>query len=63
MHNVINAKLFIYMKIFHFINSQPENPLPLGGGMNGVRLPLDKSSVLTLPLCVYSYSTLVFLTL
>ena len=21
----------------HFITNQPENPLPLGGGMNGVR--------------------------
>lgn len=31
-----------------FINIQPENPLPLGDGMNGVKLPLPVPFVMFL---------------
>lgn len=46
-----------------FINNQLENQLPLGDGMNSVRVVLLASLQLTLPLYVYNYLTLVFLTL
>lgn len=44
-----------FILLFVFIKYSPENPLPLGGGMNGVILSQPAPFEMFLLLCVYSY--------